>query len=243
MMALSILLRVVLGGVIGFTPGLAFILAGRTNQGIGIGMIFAMCGAYAALAPVLYGISTIETLQLGFLISLRVLIGHNVPGGENLVPVDSPAIEASGRIGDQELLGKRMMLGGTIGLVPAIIVSVFVAIYLPPGDDFEKYPPIVSFVVGLLLACFLLGIVGISTGAAIAALTVPGVHRRNFCLGTMGGVIIGAGLATAVGPDSRSEMIRLYSWFCGFVGWLGMGCGMMSGDNFLLASQGKEQRE
>lgn len=243
MKTLSILFRVVLGAVIGFTPGWPFIFAGRTNQGIGIGMIFAMCGAYAALAPVLCGISTIDMLHLGLLLSLRVLIGHNVPGGENLIPVDNLAIEGSGRMGDQELLGKRMVRGGTIGLVPAVIAGIFAAIYTPPGDDFDGYPPIVGFVVMLVVASFLLGIVGISTGAALAALTVPGVHRRNICMGTIGGVIIGAGLVTAVGPDSRSEMIRLYSSFCGFVGWLGMGCGLMSGDNFLLASQDKRQRE
>ncbi|HEY4261733.1 MAG TPA: hypothetical protein VGM98_16300 [Schlesneria sp.] len=243
MKALSILLRVVLGAVVGFTPAWPFILAGRTSQGIGIGMIFALCGAYGALSPVLYGISTLDTLHLGLLLSLRVLIGHNVPGGENLIPVDNPAIEGSGRTGDQELLGKRMVLGGTIGLVPAVIAGIFAAIYTPPGDDFNEYPPFVSFVIVLLLASFLFAIVGISTGAAIAALTVPGVHRRNICMGTIGGMIIGAGLTTAVGPDSRSEMIRLYTSSCGFVGWLGMGCGLMSGDNFLLASQDKRQRE
>jgi hypothetical protein len=239
MNALSILLRVVLGAVVGFAPGLPFILAGRTNQGIGIGMIFALCGAYAALSPALYGISTIETLRLGFLMSLQVLIKRNLPGGENLVPVDNPAIEGSGRMGDQELLGKRMLLGGTIGLVLAVIVGICAAIYLPPGDDFDEYPPIVSFVIVLLLASVLFAIVGMSAGAAIAALTVPGVHRRNICMGTIGGVIIGAGLATAGGSGSRLEMIGL----CGFVGWLGMGCGLMSGDNFLLASQDKRQRE
>jgi len=70
----------------------ALIITGRFEQGIGLAIIGGALGAILAISSVLHRTSAAETFSRGLLLYVRFTVAKNIPGGDELVPIeDKPA--------------------------------------------------------------------------------------------------------------------------------------------------------
>jgi hypothetical protein len=235
MKALTTILRCVIGCALGSLPGVALYLAGRMEQGIGLTIIGGLLGGILAISSVLYKTSASETFGRGLLLFLKLTAEKNILGGEKLVHLEEKDIPGlRGQSADPAALDQRMFLGMIVGAALAVVPAVFLVLQIRDKKE-EPEPLVLAIMKRTIIGGGFIAFVGGGCGAACGSLTIAGVHRRNIVLGTVVGVLIGAGLATAVAPGARMSGWEMYAGFCALFGWLGMVCGLFSGDNFRSA--------
>ncbi|WP_153557099.1 hypothetical protein [Roseimaritima sediminicola] len=232
MKSLMVILRCTIGCAIGSGLGVALITAGRIEHGIGLAIIGGVFGIVLAISNVLYKTSSAETFSRGLLIFLKLTAAKNIPGGEKFVPVKEKDTEGRhGQSADPVALDKRMYFGMKVGAVLAVSPAILIAMYMQDANR-EPDPMVLEIVKRIIIGIAFIAFVGGGCGATLGSLTVSGVHRRNIVLGTFVGAVIGAGLATAIVPGARVPAWHMYIFGCGVFGWLGMACGLFSGDNY-----------
>jgi hypothetical protein len=167
------------------------------------------------------------------LLFLKLSAAKNVPGGEALVPVPDKPIrgKSSSPAADPAALDRRMVLGMKWGVAVAAIPAIVIAFFIKDLNQ-KPDPLVVEILKKVLIAFFLTTMGGGGCGAALAALTIPGVHRRNILLGTTIGLMLGYGIGYAMLPGAVIPAWQAYCFSCGLFAFLGMLCGLFSGDNF-----------
>ncbi len=232
MKIIEVIFRCLIGSGLGSLLGVAFIACGLQRQGTGLAIMGGTLGFVLSISSVLYKTSASESFFRGLLFFLHITASKNIPGGDALVPLESKFIPSLyGRHADMDHLFGRIIIGAKVGVALAVVPAIFVTINTPSSSTSETDPLWLKILLGAFFASLLAVFVGGGIGAAIAALTVSGVHRTNMFLGTLAGLLFGAGLAIAIGPPDGPRT-GADSWLmvwtcCGIFGSLGMGSGLL----------------
>ena len=206
MNALRVTIRCTIGCILGSSLGVAMIIAGCIQQGIGLAIVGGVLGVVLAISSVLYRTTASEAFGRGLLLFLRWTAHKNIPGGEALVPIQDKDIPGrQPQTADPVALDNRMLLGMKLGAALAAVPAVLVAVYIQDAN-LAPEPMVLEVVKRVIIGFSFIAFVGGGCGAALGAVTMPGIHRRNIALGTILGATAGAGVAIAVAPARRSCM-------------------------------------
>ena len=242
---LTICIRCLVGCILGSALGIVVILLGWFQQGLGLAIIGALLGLALSMASVWYRTTATETFWRGFLFFLRWTAAKNIPFGGELVPFEEKVVTSirSSPNADPVSLDNRMYFGMKVGAACTAIPAILVASYLREDAKRGPAPWVLDILVSVVIVLAITMFVGGACGAALGALTVPGVHRRNILLGTVFGVLIGVGVSIATMLGAKIPAWQVYCFDCLVFGWLGMVCGLFAGDNFCFGAAGSDADE